>query len=471
MDDTTWGYGEKLLAALTTSLVLLRDLPVQVSRLGGADLVAGVGTVDELAAVAAAGRFTLASEADQRGEVAGSASGSVRQWVTDHCPSLEAREVGTLTKAVTRLNTPELEQTRAAVAAGRLSIAAGVVAHDELTQLRPLLEPGAESAVLAGLVDIGTTHGCAGVRSLRPALLERYGLGLAIQDEQDRRAGLTRLSCGHDIGGGVTEYRMRLTPESRAVVEAAINTLAAPRTTPSTETGLEDRTAVLDLRTVEQRRGDALVEVCRRVAAMGSAGGSPVGPRRPSSSPWATTSSSTGPARGGCSARRRPGPSWARRPSAGWRATPPSSPYSSAARARSSTSAARRGPSRRPRSRPCGSANDIAPIRAATSRPHGATPITCGTGPMAAPPPSPTEPSSAAGTTTSSTATGSRPTSARRGWCGTGFPAATSGATRRGHRHTTHRDSTHRDSTHRGTSQATTVARVRPPEVSGANPG
>ena len=38
------------------------------------------------------------------------------------------------------------------------------------------------------------------------------------------------LSCGHDIGGGITEYRMRLNPEARAVVEAAINVLSAPTT-------------------------------------------------------------------------------------------------------------------------------------------------------------------------------------------------------------------------------------------------
>ena len=139
----------------------------------------------------------------------------------------------------------------------------------ELAQLRPLLEPGAEEPVLAGLVAIGATHGCAGVRSLRPALLARYGLGMAIQDEQDRRAGLTCLSSGHDIGGGITEYRMRLTPESRAVVEAALNALTRPAVVDG----------VRDPRTVEQRRGDALVEVCRRAVTLTDAGAavSPVG--------------------------------------------------------------------------------------------------------------------------------------------------------------------------------------------------
>ena len=36
------------------------------------------------------------------------------------------------------------------------------------------------------------------------------------------------LSCGRDIGGGITEYRLRLNPEARAVVEAAVNALTKP---------------------------------------------------------------------------------------------------------------------------------------------------------------------------------------------------------------------------------------------------
>ena len=66
---------------------------------------------------------------------------------------------------------------------------------------------------------------------------------------------------------------MRLTPESRAVVEAAINTLSAPR-----PVGMLDGPAGTmgpqpsgDTRTVEQRRGDALVDVCRRAVTLGLA--------------------------------------------------------------------------------------------------------------------------------------------------------------------------------------------------------
>jgi hypothetical protein len=150
-----------------------------------------------------------------------------------------------------------LAGARGAVEEGRLSVSAGCVVATELRQLTPLLEPGAVDAVVAGLVAMGEVDGATGVRRLRPALLARYGLGERLQEIEDRHRGLTVLSCGHDIGGGITEYRLRLGPEARAVVEAAVNALAKPAVVDGER----------DPRTVDQRRGDALVQVCRRAVA------------------------------------------------------------------------------------------------------------------------------------------------------------------------------------------------------------
>jgi hypothetical protein len=105
---------------------------------------------------------------------------------------------------------------------------------------------------------MGAVDGPSGVRRVRPALLARYGLGQRLQEMEDRHRGLTVLSCGHDIGGGITEYRMRLNPEARAVVEAAVNVLSKPHVVDGEP----------DPRTVDQRRGDALVQVCRRAIAL-----------------------------------------------------------------------------------------------------------------------------------------------------------------------------------------------------------
>ncbi len=262
MDLGEQTYGEQLAAVLVEATATLRELPSGVHRLAGRELDRLLPLVDALTSAGAAARFVLTAEAVERGEVAASQAGSTQQWVAQQCPSLDAREAGLVAKAVRELAAPGLLQARTAVAEGRLSVAAGCVVASERRQLVPLVETEAMDAVVAGLVVMGEAEGPVGVRALRPALLARYGLGQPLQEVEDRQAGLTQLSCGHDIGGGITEYRMRLSTEARAVVEAAINTLAAPVLGPD---------GSKDPRTVEQRRGQALVEVCRRAVAVGSA--------------------------------------------------------------------------------------------------------------------------------------------------------------------------------------------------------
>jgi hypothetical protein len=250
------GYGDELVAVLTAAAEALQGLPASLYRLTSAELSTVLTAVDHVGALSGAGRYTITAEAVERGEVASSQAGSTQQWVVDRCPHLDAREAGVLAKAVRELAVPELEGARTAVRAGAVSVPAACVVASEWRQLVPLVEPSAGPAVLAGLVAIGATEGVAGVRGLRPALLARYGLGEQLQALEDRHRGLTMLSCGRDIGGGIHEYRMRLAAEARAVVEAAINAASAPRPVDGER----------DQRTVEQRRGDALVDVCRRVA-------------------------------------------------------------------------------------------------------------------------------------------------------------------------------------------------------------
>ncbi|HEU4999638.1 MAG TPA: DUF222 domain-containing protein [Lapillicoccus sp.] len=258
MEPGTWTECDELVAVLSAAAAVLQGLPGEVHRLTGPDLDAVLGVVDGLAAAGAAGRFTIAREAQERGEVAASQAGSLAGWVAERCPSLDQREAGLVGKAVRELAGADLEAASEAVAHARLSVGAGCVVASEWRQLAPLVERDAGAAVVAGLVAIGCTDGSVGVRGLRPAMLARYGLGQVLQEIEDRHAGLTVLSCGHDIGGGITEYRLRLNPEGRAVVEAAINQLAAPVIA-------EDGS--VDPRTTEQRRGSALVEVCRRASA------------------------------------------------------------------------------------------------------------------------------------------------------------------------------------------------------------
>jgi hypothetical protein len=59
----------------------LSELPASVHRLTGAELDAVLPVVDALTTIAAAGRFTIAAEAEERGEVTASQAGS--RWPPD----------------------------------------------------------------------------------------------------------------------------------------------------------------------------------------------------------------------------------------------------------------------------------------------------------------------------------------------------------------------------------------------------
>src|SRR6478672_664466 len=125
MDTGMRTYGDELGAVLSAATAALSDLPARVHRLTGSDLDAVLPVVDRLAAVAAAGRFTLTADAVDRGEVTASQAGSTQQWVADRCPSLDARDAGLVAKAVRELAAADLVPARVAVEDGRLSVTAG----------------------------------------------------------------------------------------------------------------------------------------------------------------------------------------------------------------------------------------------------------------------------------------------------------------------------------------------------------
>src|SRR6478672_5332818 len=152
MDMGMRTYGDELVAVLSAATAVLKDLPARVHRLTGPDLDTVLPLVDALAAVAAAGRFTITADAVERGEVASSQAGSTAQWVADRCPSLDARNAGLVAKAVRELTDPSgvghtqasaLAVARVAVREGRLSVPASCVVASELRQLTPLIEPDA----------------------------------------------------------------------------------------------------------------------------------------------------------------------------------------------------------------------------------------------------------------------------------------------------------------------------------------
>lgn len=129
----------------------------------------------------------------------------------------------------------------------------------EMRALKPRLRPEAVPTVTRALVELVREWGPAHMRKLRPRLLAAYGLEGELDDLHDKLKRAAYLSSPDVESGALTEYRMALTPEQAATLEAAIGPLAAPR--PNKETGERD------LRPTGQRRAEALTEICQGAAA------------------------------------------------------------------------------------------------------------------------------------------------------------------------------------------------------------
>ncbi|MDF2093192.1 HNH endonuclease signature motif containing protein [Knoellia sp. 3-2P3] len=129
----------------------------------------------------------------------------------------------------------------------------------EFEKLRPMLAEGAEPHVLEGLVGLAAEQGPRACRQLRPAMLARYGLTDVLQDQQNLGKSFISLSQPRDTGADTFEYRLTLDVEGKAVLEAALGPLSAPKPVDGER----------DLRSSDRRRGDALVTLVRRAVAAG----------------------------------------------------------------------------------------------------------------------------------------------------------------------------------------------------------
>jgi len=233
----------------------------QVPAGGGPDGLAGLlGEVDALGAACDAARVAVTGEAMGRGETSGgSAAFTPTQWVRHHAPSTRAGGAGQVVALATAFGKPVNAPVREAVQAGRLPVRSAAVVVIEADKLRPLLAEGAEPHVLEGLITMAAQHGPKGCRMLRPALLAKYGMDGVLQGEQDAGKRFVAVSQPHDEGTGVFEYRLTLDVEGKAVLEAALGPLSAPKPFDGER----------DLRTADRRRGDALLTLVRRAVAAG----------------------------------------------------------------------------------------------------------------------------------------------------------------------------------------------------------
>ena len=113
---------------------------------------------------------------------------------------------------------------------GVLPVRSAAVVVSEADKLLPLLIEEARPTALEGLIRVAAEERAAGVpASCGRLLLAKYGLDGQLQREQDVAKRYVALSQPWVDEMGVAEYRLTLDPEGKAVLEAALGPLSAPR--------------------------------------------------------------------------------------------------------------------------------------------------------------------------------------------------------------------------------------------------
>jgi hypothetical protein len=240
---------------LAGAVAALRDLHTVLFQCGSGELGGLAGDLAELRAVCGAQLVGVVAEAEARGVAAESQHASTTAWVADHAWH-SRREASTIAGAARLLRRAELGPITDAVLGVDIDPAAAVVVGREYQKLAPDLIVEARPFVLEKFVTVAAEHGPSGARRLREEILATYGREGEFDDHTDRCRRHIDLSSGRETSPGVWEYALTVDGEGRAVVEATIGPLSAPR--PDRETGARDP------RPVGLRRGQALIEALRR---------------------------------------------------------------------------------------------------------------------------------------------------------------------------------------------------------------
>ena len=228
----------------------------------GAELAGVLTLLDEVAGLAGAGRVAVTREAFTRGEVAASQAGSLTGWVADHAPGLAVAGGGGQVAAVVEAGLRRATRpVTDAACSGRVPVPVAVAVIREAERLKPQLQPEAVPTVVEAMLTMGAGHGVRAVRELRARLIADYGWPGQLQADQDAAAALVSLSAPVGDELGAFSYRLVLDAEGKAVLEAAIGPLSKP---------VPDADGAPDRRPARQRRGQALIEVCRRATAAGA---------------------------------------------------------------------------------------------------------------------------------------------------------------------------------------------------------
>ena len=246
-------------AAVAAGASALRGLLGRLHQAGSERLGPMFAELDELKMLTEAAQVGVLDQGLSRGDVRASDAASSAGWVRQWGPSYRAGGAAALVRVAEGVAKPCNGVLREAVLGARVPVRNAAVALGEMDKLLHRLTPACAETVLGGFVAIAESDGPREIRGLRPRVIAKYGRLAEFQRREDQLKHGRSLSQPY-ADDGMAEYRLRLDPEGRAVLEAILGPLAAPQ--PSTEHGS-------DLRSSDQRRADALVEVCRRAAAAG----------------------------------------------------------------------------------------------------------------------------------------------------------------------------------------------------------
>ncbi len=248
-------------AEIRAATKTVAELVASLWQVQGGELGALLGELDALAAVVCGARVAVVGEAEARGEISASQAGSTAGWVAEHAPTLAAGSgAGQVARLVRECTRPDLSTVHAAAVSGQVSVPTALTVVTEYARLKPRLREEAAPTVLQGLLDMGIADGPKGVRSLRPALLAAHGADGEFQADADTAERLVSLSRPSTDELGALTYQLVLDPVGAAALEAAIGPLSTPVPGPDGER---------DPRSPQLRRGQALIEVCRRATSAG----------------------------------------------------------------------------------------------------------------------------------------------------------------------------------------------------------
>ncbi len=254
-------------AGLTVALGHLGQLQKQLWASPSGELGALLGLLGELAARIDAAKVAVVREAATRGVIAESDCATPSDWVlTQSPPATQVKDAVTVARVAIAGAHPRWQRLDQAVLAGGVAPAMADAVMREFVKLHDSLDVSMHEDVLDALTQLAEAgHSTRDLTRARERLIAQYGQPGELDRMHQRLTARRSMSAfGRDLDG-MYHAVLVLDPASHATIQPVLDALAAPVTHTD-----EHGNPVLDERTPDQRRLDAMVEVCAAHQAAGS---------------------------------------------------------------------------------------------------------------------------------------------------------------------------------------------------------